>query len=228
MTKALIVVTNNPKFEKLYKATGIWLQEVAHFNKVMQDNDIDVDYVSPQGGYVPIDPLSLAPDAMDPVDWEFYLDNDFRNQHLAKSLSPQEIQPTDYQVVYFAGGHGAMTDFPENKELASIALTIYNNDGIIAANCIGVSALLAIKLVDGHRFVNGRKLTSFTNDEEALNGLTNDVKFLPEDELKKAGAHFEKEEAFKSHVVVDGRLITGQNANSATAVGEAVIKGLLK
>lgn len=228
MTKALIVVTNNAKFDKLYKATGIWLREAAHFNKVMQENGIDVDYMSPKGGYVPIDPLSLAPDMMDQIDWQYYLDDEFRNTHLAKSLKPADIQPADYQVIYFVGGHGAMTDFPENKELASIASAIYNNDGIIAANCIGVSALLAIRTTDGKRFVNGRKLTSFTNDEEALNGLTNDVKFLPEDELKKSGANFEKGEAFKSHVVVDNRLITGQNADSATDVGEAVIKALLK
>lgn len=228
MTKALIVVTNNSKFKKLYKAIGIWLREVTHFNQVMQENGIDVDYASPEGGYVPIDPLSLAPEAMDQTDWQFYLDDPFRNTHLAQSLAPTDINPADYQVIYFAGGHGAMTDFPDNKDLASIASTIYNNTGIIAANCIGVSALLAIRSTDGKRFVNGRNLTSFTNDEEALNGLTNDVEFLPEDELKKAGAHFEKGEAFKSHVVVDDRLITGQNANSATDVGEAVIKALLK
>lgn len=121
MTKALMVVTNNPKFKKIQRATGIWLKEASHFNKVMADNGIDVDYVSPQGGYVPIDPLSLGTDDMDATDWEYYLDDTFRNEHLAKSLKPADVDPQDYQVIYFVGGHGSMTDFTENTELAAIA-----------------------------------------------------------------------------------------------------------
>ena len=58
MTKALIVVTNTAKFPTINRATGLWLSEATHFNKVMKDNNIDVDYVSPNGGNVPIDPGS--------------------------------------------------------------------------------------------------------------------------------------------------------------------------
>lgn len=228
MTKALMVGTNTPTFKKIQRATGIWLKEATHFNDVMTDNGIDVDYLSPNGGYIPIDPLSLGTDDMDAVDWKFYLDDEFRNQHLAKSLKPKDVNPKDYQVIYFISGHGAMTDFPENTELAQIAQTIYANNGIIAANCVGSCALLALRTKDGKRFVHGRKLTGFTDDEEALNGLTNDVEFLIEDELSKAGANFVKGTAFEPNVVVDDRLITGQNPNSATGVGDAIIKELLQ
>lgn len=228
MTKALIVATNIPKFDNVNRATGLWLREATHFDQVMQDNEIQVDYASPTGGYIPLDPLCLSGDNMDEIDWHFYLDNFFRNHHLAASLSPAEINPDDYQVIYFAGGHGAMWDFPENKPLAKTAQQIIANGGIVAANCVGTTALLAMRTKDGKRFTTNRKLTSFTNDEEALNGLTSEIKFLPEDELKKAGADFVKGKPFKANVVVDGHLITGQNPNSATAVGEAVIKNLLK
>ncbi|KRL64135.1 ThiJ PfpI domain-containing protein [Lentilactobacillus diolivorans DSM 14421] len=228
MTKALIVVTNHPKFGEMDRATGLWFHEAAHFDNVMKENEIDVDYVSPNGGYVPIDPLSLAPDDMDSIDWNFYLDDKTRNVHLANSLKPADVNPDDYQVIYYAGGHGAMYDFPENKDLAKIASSIYERGGVLSANCVGVSGLLAMRTTDGKRFVHGKKLTSFTNDEEALNGLTNDVAFLPEDELKKSGADFSKSDPFQPNVVTDGKLITGQNPNSATGVGEAVIKALLK
>lgn len=228
MTKALMVVTNNHKFKKIQRATGIWLKEATHFNKVMVDNGIDVDYVSPKGGYVPLDPLSLGTDDMDATDWAYYLDDTFRNQHLAQSLTPTDVKPTDYQVIYFVGGHGSMTDFPQNTELADIAEKIYANGGIVSANCVGVCGLLPMRKEDGTRFVHGRKLTAFTNDEEALNGLTNDVEFLLEDELDKVGASFVKGTAFEPNVVVDDRLITGQNPNSATGVGEAIIKELLQ
>lgn len=228
MTKALIVATNTPKFNNVDRATGLWLHEATHFNQVMTDNEIDVDYMSPEGGCIPLDPLCLSADNMDQVDWDHYLNATFRDTHLANSLKPESVNPADYQVIYFAGGHGAMWDFPENKELAGIAEQIDQNGGIIAANCVGVTALLAMRKRDGNRFTSGRKLTSFTNDEEALNGLTSEVKFLPEDELRKTGAKFVKGDAFKPNVVVDDHLITGQNPNSATAVGEAVIKDLLK
>ena len=228
MTKALMAVTNNPKFKKIQRATGIWLKDATHFNKVMLDNGIDADYVSPQGGYVPIDPLSMGTDDMDMIDWEYYSDDVFRNQYLAASKKPSDINPNDYDVMYFVGGHGTMGDFPDNKNLAQLAETIYQNGGIVSANCVGVCGLLAMRSEDGQRFIHGRKLTGFTNDEEALNGLTNDVDFLLEDELAKAGAAFSKERPFESHVVVDDRLITGQNPNSAAGVGEAVIKELLQ
>lgn len=228
MTKALIVATNVPKFNNVNRATGLWLREATHFHKVMQDNEIDIDYVSPTGGYIPLDPLCLSGDSMDNIDWDFYLDNHFQNHYLATSLSPKEVTAEDYQVIYFAGGHGAMWDFPENKNLAKIAQQIIANNGIVSANCVGTTALLAMRTKDGKRFTAGKKLTSFSNDEEALNGLTSEVKFLPEDELKKAGANFIKGDPFKPNVVIDGNLITGQNPNSATAVGEAVIKDLLK
>ncbi|MFD1125043.1 type 1 glutamine amidotransferase domain-containing protein [Lentilactobacillus raoultii] len=228
MTKALIVATNTPKFDNVNRATGLWLREATHFQQVMQDNEIEVAYASPKGGYIPLDPLCLSGDNMDQIDWTFYLNDEFRNHSLAASIAPDKINPEDYQVIYFAGGHGAMWDFPENKALAKIAEQVMGAGGIVSANCVGATVLLAMRTATGKRFTTGKKLTSFTNDEEALNGLTSEVKFLPEDELKKAGADFVKGDPFQPNVVVDGNLITGQNPNSATAVGEAVIKDLLK
>ena len=48
-----------------------------------------------------------------------------------------------------------------------------------------------------------------------------------EEELQKRGARYGKAwMAFSSHVVEDGKPITGQNPASAAAVGEAVVKRL--
>ncbi len=228
MTKALIVATNVPKFENTNRATGLWLREATHFHQVMRANEIEVDYASPLSGYIPLDPTCLSGDNMDETDWQFYLDDNFRNTSLANSKSPANLNPGDYQVIYFAGGHGDLWDFPENKALAKLAQTIDEGGGIIAASCVGVVALLAMRTKEGHRFTAGRKLTTFTNDEEALNGLTSEVNFLPEDALRKSGATIVKRDPFEPNVVVDGNLITGQNPNSVTGVGEAVIKDLLK
>ncbi|RRG08776.1 MAG: type 1 glutamine amidotransferase domain-containing protein [Lactobacillus sp.] len=226
MTKVLIVLTNHEKFETINRAAGLWLSEATHFNKVMKDHNIAVDYVSPQGGYVPVDPGSLAPDQLDDINNEFYSDAEFRNQALGHSLKPADITASDYDAIYFAGGHGTVWDFPNNQELGTIAKQIYDNGGIISAVCHGVVGLLSIENADGTKFINGKNLTGFTNEEEDINQLTNDVPFLAEDALKAAGAHHTKSDPYTKHVIVDGRLITGQNPQSAKGVGEALIDAL--
>lgn len=228
MTKVLIVLTNTAKFDTLNRATGVWLSEATHFNKVMTDNQIDVDYVNPAGGYVPVDPGSLAEDQLDAINNQFYTDADFRNRALAHSLKPADVTPSDYDAIYFAGGHGTVWDFPKNKPLGKIAKSIYDNGGVVSAVCHGVVGLLAIDGDDGKPFINGKQLTGFTNEEEAINQLTDDVPFLAEDALKAAGAVHTKHDAYTEYVVTDGRLVTGQNPQSAKGVGEAVLQLIQK
>lgn len=226
MTKALIVVTNNARFGKLNKATGVWFSEATHFHDVMVNHGIDVDYMSPQGGYVPLDPGSLAETEMDALNWQYYGDVDYRQRYLAHSLAPREVDPADYELIYYAGGHGTMWDFPQSDTVARIAEAIYAQGGLITAVCHGVVGLLPIKNDDGSQFISGRQLTGFTNEEETINQLTNAVPFSAEDALRAAGANYSKADAFTEHVVVDGRFITGQNPQSAHGIGEEVIKWL--
>lgn len=223
MTKVLVVLTNHQKFDTINRATGLWLSEATHFVDVMQQNNIEVDYVSPNGGYVPIDPGSLASDQLDDINHRFYDDADFRNHALGASLKPSDVNPADYQAIYFAGGHGTVWDFPDNRDLGNIALQIYDNGGYITAVCHGVVGLLSIKQ-GANKFINGKNLTGFSNEEEQINQLTNDVPFLAEDVLKAAGAHYTSGAAYTKHVIVDGRLITGQNPQSAQGVGEELVK----
>lgn len=226
MTKALIVVTNTARFEGINRATGVWLSEATHFHAVMSDNGIGVDYMSPNGGYVPLDPGSLATDAMDDTNWQFYGDNDYRERALARSLRPDQVNPDDYDLIYYAGGHGVMWDFPQSTAVAAIAQSIYKRGGLVTAVCHGVVGLLAIKDADGDNLIVGKHLTGFTNEEEALNQLTDAVPFLAEDALKDAGAVYTKADAYTENVVVDGQLITGQNPQSAHGVGIAAVRAL--
>ena len=228
MTKALIVVTSTAKFGSRMQATGVWLSEAAHFHAVMKAHDIAVDYVSPEGGYVPLDPGSLLPDNLDPTSWEFYSDASYRQHYLAEALKPSDVQPDDYDLIYFAGGHGTMWDFPENKALAAIAQQIYANGGLVTAVCHGVVGLLPMTTATGAAFIKGRKLTGFTNEEEAINKLTDAVPFLAEDALREAGSDYSKAAPYTEHVVVDGRLITGQNPQSARAIALKVVEQLNK
>ena len=137
-----------------------------------------------------------------------------------------EVNPAEYKAIFYAGGHGAMWDFPNNEALAQIAATIYEGGGIIAAVCHGPAGLLPIKLQDGSFLVRGKKLTSFTNPEEEANGTSKIVPFLLETALENEGALFQEGALWADHVVVDGRLITGQNPMSALSLGKTLLDAL--
>lgn len=61
---------------------------------------VQVDYVSPQGGYTPVDPASL--EGGDETDWEWYQNKLFMNR-LGTTLKPSDVTPSDYSSIYFAG-----------------------------------------------------------------------------------------------------------------------------
>lgn len=225
--KILVVVTNVGKYPNAKRATGLWLGEVSHFVDAVEKAGIHVDYVSPKGGYTPIDPHSLSPEMCAEDELAFYNDNT-KMTRLGITLSPNQITASDYAAIYYSGGHGVMWDFPENKELRKIAETIAMNGGIVSAVCHGVVGLLELTNPDGTPFIKGKKVTGFSNSEEEAVQLTKLVPFLTQSAMEKKGANFEKAADWAPHVVVDGNLITGQNPASAGAVAKKVLEELKK
>ncbi|MDE2049326.1 MAG: type 1 glutamine amidotransferase domain-containing protein, partial [Betaproteobacteria bacterium] len=127
-----------------------------------------------------------------------------------------------FDAVFYAGGHGAMWDLPDNAALAAITARIYERGGAVAAVCHGPAGLLNVKLADGRYLVAGKQLSAFTDDEERAVGLADVVPFLLASQLQARGATHLAAPNWKPQVVVDGRLVTGQNPASATGVGEAL------
>ncbi|WP_418122655.1 type 1 glutamine amidotransferase domain-containing protein [Chryseobacterium sp. PTM-20240506] len=221
--KILFVVTSHDKKGDTGESTGYYLGEVSHPWEVLHRAGYDIDFVSPKGGTPPVDGFDLK----DPVNKEFWENKEYKNK-IDHSLKPSEVKSSDYSAIFYAGGHGAMWDLADNTELASIASKIYENGGIVAGVCHGPAGLVNIKLKDGKYLVDGKKINAFTNEEESEVKLTNVVPFLLEDQLKARGAKFEKSGLWQTHVVTDQRVITGQNPQSAKAVGEAILKELNK
>lgn len=224
--KILVVVTSVEKYPTLERATGLWLGEAVHLVKKLQNAGYEIDYVSPKGGYTPIDPHSLS--MADKTDWEWYQNKDFMNK-LGATLKPEEIKPEDYDVIYYAGGHGVVWDFPDNKPLQEISRKIYENGGIVSSVCHGAVGLLNIKLSDGSLLIKDKTVTGFSNEEEKLAELDKYVPYLTETEMVKRGAQYQKaDKAWDAFAVADRRVITGQNPASGGAVADEVLKALGK
>jgi len=222
--KILVVLTNTAKYPSLNRATGLWLGEAVHFVDTVQKAGYTVDYVSPGGGYVPIDPhsLQMAPE----LDWHYYDDNSFMNR-LGTSLSPGQVKADEYCAIYYTGGHGVMWDFPDNQPLQELARKIYEKNGVIAAVCHGVVGLLNIKLSDNRLLLKDRQVTGFSNTEEKLAELESAVPFLTENELGARGGIYSKhDEPWKPFVMCDDRVLTGQNPASTPLLAEKVVEAL--
>lgn len=224
--KVLIVCTNHDTYPTKSGKTGLWLSELTYFYDVMAKRKILMDILSPLGGKIPIDERSM--DLKDDCNALYWADAVFRAK-LENSLAPSQVHPGDYRVIYFAGGHGAMWDLPENTGLQEITAHIYEKGGMVSAVCHGVAGLLNVKLSDGSLLIQDKYLTGFSNVEEALASFVSEVPFYLEDKLKERGAHYTKSMIpFMEFIEMDERLITGQNPNSARKVASKALEELFE
>ncbi|MFT3796027.1 antibiotic biosynthesis monooxygenase [Flavobacterium sp.] len=221
MNKILFVVTSHDKKGNTGEPTGFYLSEVAHPWEVLTAAGYEIDFVSPKGGKAPVDGFNLG----DPVNKKFWDNAQYRNK-IEHTLKPDEVDPEKYVAIHYAGGHGTMWDFADNTALAQIATQIYEHNGIVSAVCHGPAGLVNVKLSNGKYLVDGKKINAFTNEEEVAVALNKEVPFLLESKLIERGARFEKSGLWQTHVVADQRVVTGQNPQSAKAVGQAVLEQL--
>lgn len=220
--RTLIVCTNHTDYPTKSHKTGLWLSEATHFYDELAGRNLPYDIASPSGGPVPIDEKSI--DRRDTINEKWYHDPTFRGK-LENSMRLEDIDPANYQILYFTGGHGTMWDFPNNVTVQAITRQIYEKGGMVAAVCHGVSALLNVTLSDGSLLIDSRQLTGFSNMEEKLVRLDEEVPFLLEDALRQKKALYSKSLIpFMPYIEVDERLITGQNPLSARKVGRKVLE----
>ncbi|WKD60135.1 Molecular chaperone Hsp31 and glyoxalase 3 [Corynebacterium ciconiae DSM 44920] len=224
-TRILHVVTNVDRYEsKPERATGLWLSELTHAWDRFEQQGYEQRIVSPKGGYCPIEPQSLKAPFYDESAKAWYT-NPERMALLGTTASPEEINPQDYDAIYFTGGHGVMFDFPESTGLQELTRAIAARGGVVAAVCHGYCGLLNTTTEDGSLLIEGRDITGFSWAEEKAAMVHSLVPYNVEEEARRRGAHYSKNTLpFTSNVVVDDRLVTGQNPTSAKATADAVVE----
>lgn len=221
--KVLIVVTSHSQMGETDKPTGFWLAELTHPYYVIKDAGYDVTVASIKGGVAPIDPRSF--DTTDQVNQRFLKDAELMASVLnSKKLS--ELNPDDFAAILFSGGHGTMWDFPGDESVNKFSSSIYEKGGVVGAVCHGPSALAEVKLSNGKYLIDGKKFAAFTNEEETIAELDKVVPFMLQDKLIERGGIFVEGKPWQANALIDQRVVTGQNPQSAHKVGELIVEAL--
>jgi putative intracellular protease/amidase len=217
----LFILTNAGKIGPHDRATGFFFPEVAHPFEVFDAAGVAVEYASPLGGTPPEDGY----DEKDPVQRAFRESAAIRRMSRSRRLS--EVDVLDYDAIFIPGGLGPMADIANDPDVKRAVLRAWNGGKLVAAVCHGPAAFLGVTLDDGTPLVRGRRLTSFSNAEEEGYAKA-DVPFMLEDALRAEGALHDSVAPWQAKVVVDGRLMTGQNPASGKSLAQAMVAALRK
>lgn len=225
MKKILFVLTSNDKMGNTGHKTGFWIEEFAAPYYLLKDRGFEITLASPKGGQSPIDPNSEKEDAQTPATERFYKDKETQDL-LANTKLLTSIDPANFDAVFYPGGHGLLWDLIEDKTSTNLIETMYASGKPVAFVCHSPAVLKNVKTLDGKSIVDGKKVTGFTNGEEAAVELTDVVPFLLEDMLKKKGGQYTKTGDWEPYAVEDGLLLTGQNPASSEKVAEKLAEKL--
>lgn len=209
------------------RKTGFWIEEFASPYYYLIDKGVEVTLASPKGGQPPIDPTSDKPENQTESTKRFKADTELQEK-LSKTHQLSEVSSADYDAVFYPGGHGPLWDLAESADSAKLIESFYNAEKPVAFVCHAPAALKNVRNADGEPLVKGKKVTGFTNSEEALVKLTDVVPFLVENMLKDKGGIYSKAGDFEPYALEDGLLITGQNPASSEKVAELLLGQIKK
>ena len=219
--KILMVLTSHDLLGSTGRKTGFWLEEFAAPYFVFRDAGVELTLASPKGGQPPIDPKSDLPENQTPAMTRFKQDTQAQ-KHLSQTVKLSDMKSADFDTIFYVGGHGPMWDLADNPDSIALIESFYNAGKPVAAVCHSPAVFHRV-MCRGGPLVKGKRVTGFTNGEEAAVNLTHVVPFLVEDELRRLGALYEKAADWEPFAVVDDGVVTGQNPASSTAAAQALV-----
>ena len=202
---------------------GFEMDELTQAYAVFADNGLEVDIASPAGGAVVADRYNRNK----PYNNRF-LSDAAAAAKLTGTRSIASVRDEKYAAIFVIGGKGSMFDLPINTDLKTLLASTYEAGGVIGAVCHGPAVLMNVPMKNGGSLLAGRAVTGFSNEEEILfgKGWLPSFPVLLENGLRGSGAKFSEAPMMLSHVVTDGRLVTGQNPASTVGAAEAMIKAM--
>src|ERR1700678_1231263 len=202
-----MVLTSHDQLGNTGRKTGFWLEKFAAPYFVFRDAGVELTLASPKGGQPPIDPKSDLPENQTPAMTRFKQDQTAQKA-LSQTVKLADVKANDFETVFYVGGHGPLWDLAESPVSVALLESFYNSGKPIALVCHSPGVLRHVTY-KGEPLVKGKRVTGFTNGEEAEVQLTHVVPFLVENELMKLGAVFSKVKNWGVHTIAEGQLVTG-------------------
>jgi putative intracellular protease/amidase len=234
MSHHILLIVANPSISTtLGWPVGFWASELIHPYAEFTKAGCQITIASPNGGKVEFDGYSDPRDASgyskdDTLSLEYINQPEFMKL-LENTPAIANLDLSNFNAIVVCGGQSPMFTFRQNKELVQLFSDFYATGKPTAALCHGTCVLLEAKLPDGTYLIEGKTITGFANSEEDYGDQVVGQKMMPfriEDEANKLGANFVAQEAFASHAIQDGNLITGQQQNSGAATAKLVLASL--
>jgi putative intracellular protease/amidase len=220
--KVLMVLTSHDTLGNTGRKTGFWLEELAAPYYAFKSAGAEITLASPKGGHPPLDPKSNEPANQTDATHRFEKDAEAMAQ-LDGTVKLADVSQAEFDTVFYPGGHGPLWDLAEDNTSIALIETFLAAEKPVALVCHAPGVLRHVKAANGRPLVEGRKVTGFANSEEDGVGLTDVVPFLVEDELKAKGGLYSRGPDWRSYVVQDGLLVTGQNPGSSAATARALV-----
>lgn len=222
-SRILFVTSNQHTYGNTKISAANHFEEIVIAYDVFRKNGYAVDFVSPDGGAIPVGYV----DTSNPTQKEHLYDASFMAL-LKNTLKPEQINASEYSAVYFSGGGAAMFGVAENEKIQNIAGTIYENGGVVSAICHGTAGIVNLKNRDGAFIFANKKVTGFPDIfEDTKAEYYKAFPFSIDKEVSKNGGNFVYSKRWGDNFfIVDGNVITGQDPTATVSVAQEVIKNL--
>ncbi|QCE34928.1 type 1 glutamine amidotransferase domain-containing protein [Acetobacteraceae bacterium] len=181
--KILFVVTSHDQMGETKEKTGYWLDELAAPYELLSKAGAEISFASPMGGKPPIDPVSLK-SAYSTTYTTIFSHDQQAQESLSHSVPLTSVSSQDYDAVFYPGGHGPLFDLAENRDSIRLIEEFAKAKKPLAFVCHAPAVLKEVKDAKGDYLVKGRKVTAFSNSEEAGAVLSRKYSFVPSFVLK--------------------------------------------
>lgn len=227
MTSVLIVVSAADRWtlnDGTTHPTGYWAEELAEPHRIFAAAGWDITIATPGGVPPTVDGLSLGFAGGLPAKTRAVADYLRKLDALAHPKVLADIDPADYDVVFYPGGHGPMEDLAEDADSGRILTTVLESGRPLALLCHAPAATLAARREDGTWPFEGYRMTALSNTEERLNRFSRKANWLLQDRLVESGAIYRKGRLpLRPFLVVDRNLYTGQNPASSAMLAHKLV-----
>jgi putative intracellular protease/amidase len=224
--KALIIATNHDTLGDTGNATGVFASELTIAYYEFLDAGMTVDIASPEGGLIPFEPVSLRWPLATHADKRYLNDEDVQNK-TQNSLSIEDVDFLDYDIIWMAGGWGAAYDLGYSEVLGEKISEAHAEGILLGSVCHGALGFRMATEVDGRPLVEGKTMTGVTDKQVEELGIEI-TPLHPETELRKQNANFVSNTAFRdffaTYVAIDGNIVTGQNQNSSGETAQELLR----